>query len=447
MADGQTILGTDPIFSGIEKITYEGPDSENQLAYRYYDKDQVVLGKRMEDHLRMAVCYWHTFCWDGADIFGGGTFDRPWHNPLNDRAAADAKMTAAFEFFEKLDIPYYCFHDIDVTETSETPDELSNNFKRATSRLGEYQEASGIKLLWGTANLFSHPRYAAGGLTNPDPEVAACAIRQIRDCLEATHQLGGQNYVLWGGREGYDTLLNTDLNRELENFGRFLAMVVEHKKKIGFEGKILIEPKPHEPMYHQYDFDTATISGFLQRFDLDGEVHVNIEPNHATLSGHSFAHEIATAVSLDMMGSIDINCGNYQNGWDTDQFNLDIRDITLAMLELLPSGGLDTGGFNFDAKVRRQSSDPIDLFYGHIGGIDALARGLLAAAELVERGQIADFKADRYAGWNDGLGEMMLSDGASLSSIADRAAEQNLNGKHNSGHQEYLENLVNRGLR
>lgn len=447
MADGLSNLGTTPIFADIEQIKFEGPDTDNQLAYRYYDKDQIVLGKRMEDHLRMAVCYWHTFCWDGADIFGGGTFDRPWQNPQSDRAAADAKMAAAFEFFHKLDLPFYCFHDVDVTEASATPDELSDNFKRAAANLAEYQDKTGIKLLWGTANLFSHPRYAAGGLTNPDPEVTACAIRQIRDCLEATHQLGGANYVLWGGREGYDTLLNTNLNRELENFGRFLAMVVEHKKKIGFEGKILIEPKPHEPMYHQYDFDTATIYGFLQRFDLDGEVHVNIEPNHATLSGHSFAHEIATAVSLGMMGSIDINCGNYQNGWDTDQFNLDIRDITLAMLELLPSGGLDTGGFNFDAKVRRQSSDPVDLFYGHIGGIDALARALLAAADLFERGQVADFKADRYAGWTTGLGEMMLSDQASLSSIADHAAAASLNGAHTSGHQEYLENLVNRSLK
>ncbi|NQY98417.1 MAG: xylose isomerase [Henriciella sp.] len=447
MVDGHSELGASVVFSNIEQIKYEGPDTDYQLAYRYYNKDQEVLGKRMEDHLRMAVCYWHTFCWDGADIFGGGTFNRPWHNPQNDRAASDAKMAAAFEFFHKLDVPYYCFHDVDVTETSDTPDELSENFKCSAERLGGYQEETGLKLLWGTANLFSHPRYAAGGLTNPDPEVAACAIRQIRDCLEATHQLGGANYVLWGGREGYDTLLNTDLNRELENFGRFLSMVVEHKNKIGFKGKILIEPKPHEPMYHQYDFDTATIYGFLQRFDLLGEVHVNIEPNHATLSGHSFAHEIATAVSLGMMGSIDINCGNYQNGWDTDQFNLDIRDITLAMLELLPSGGLDTGGFNFDAKVRRQSSDAVDLFYGHIGGIDALARALLAAADLVERGQLDDFKSDRYAGWNEGLGKTMLGPKSSLESIADDAAKKQLNGTHSSGHQEYLENLVNRSLR
>ncbi len=435
-----------PFFPDIDRIKYEGPASENALAYHYYDKDRMVLGKPMAEHLRLAICYWHTFCWDGFDIFGAGPFDRPWHTPGNDRKAADMKMAAAFEFFEKLDIPFYCFHDVDVVEASETPDALSQNLKRASEQLAHYQQKTGKKLLWGTANLFSHPRYAAGGLTNPDPEVAACAIRQIRDCLNITHELGGANYVLWGGREGYDTLLNTDLTLELENFGRFLSMVVEHKHKIGFKGKILIEPKPHEPMYHQYDFDTATIYGFLRRFELLGEVHVNIEPNHATLSGHSFAHEIATAVSLGMMGSIDINCGNAQNGWDTDQFNLDIRDITLALVELLPSGGLHTGGFNFDAKVRRQSSDPIDLFYGHIGGIDALARALLSAEDLIERRQLKDHKAERYAGWQSEVGRKLLGDGASLDSIADMAAQSNFNGQHRSGHQEYLENLINRSL-
>jgi xylose isomerase len=357
-------------------------------------------------------------------------------------------MQAAFEFFSKLGLPYYCFHDVDVTEASETPDELSNNFARAADRLAAYQEATGVKLLWGTANLFGNPRYGAGGLTNPNPEVVACAIRQIRDCMEATNRLGGENYVLWGGREGYDTLLNTDLDRELENFGRFLSMVVEHKYKIGFKGKILIEPKPHEPMYHQYDFDTATVYGFLKRFGLENEVHVNIEPNHATLAGHSFAHEIATAVSLGIMGSIDINSGNYQNGWDTDQFNVDIRDITLALVELLPSGGLDTGGFNFDAKVRRQSSSLEDVFYAHVGGVDTLARALLAAADVIEKGEIAAFKAKRYEGWsNSELGKMMLSEEASLQSIADAAATRKDVPDHASGRQEYLENLINRSIR
>ena len=447
MADGSTIGGFGTVFGDIPQIKFEGPDTENLLAYRYYDKDQVVLGKRMEDHLRMAVCYWHTFCWDGYDIFGAGTFDRPWHNAANDREAADRKMAAAFEFFTKLGLPFYCFHDVDVCEYSPTPDELSNNLARMKDRLGAYQQETGVKLLWGTANLFSHPRYAAGGLTNPDPDVAACAARQVRECLETTHALGGSNYVLWGGREGYDTLLNTDLSRELENFGRFLAKVVEHKYKIGFTGKILIEPKPHEPMYHQYDFDSASIHGFLQRFGIDNEVHVNIEPNHATLSGHSFAHEIATAVSLGVMGSIDINSGNYQNGWDTDQFNLDIRDITLALIELLPSGGLDTGGFNFDAKVRRQSSDLSDLFYAHVGGVDALARALLSAADLIEKGDLAKFKAERYAGWDGELGKFMTAETTSLADIADRAKADGIDGHHTSGRQEYLENIVNRSLK
>lgn len=434
------------MFPDIAPIQFEGRDTNNPLAYRHYNKDRIVLGRRMEDHLRMAVCYWHTFCWQGADIFGSGTFARAWQNAGNDRGDAAARMAAAFEFVRKLGLPFYCFHDVDVAEQSDTPDALSENFKWAADQLMRHQEKTGVKLLWGTANLFSHPRYAAGGLTNPDPEVVACALRQIRDCLEATHRLGGANYVLWGGREGYDTLLNTDLRRELDNFGRFLSMLVEHKHKIGFQGKILVEPKPHEPMYHQYDFDTATIYGFLSRFDLLGEVHVNIEPNHATLSGHSFAHEVATAVSLGMMGSIDINCGNAQNGWDTDQFNLDTRDITLALLELLPSGGLDTGGFNFDAKVRRQSSDVSDLFHAHVGGVDALARALIAAEALIEAGDIASMKSSRYAKWSQPLGQRLTEPGASLADIADFSQSEGFNGQHSSGQQERLENLVSRAL-
>ncbi|MCG8443702.1 MAG: xylose isomerase [Caulobacterales bacterium] len=446
MSDELVGAGAPVFFDAVSPIRFEGPETDNPLAYRYYDKDRLVLGKRMEDHLRMAVCYWHTFCWDGFDIFGAGTFARAWHAPADPLKAADLKMAAAFEFFAKLGLPFYCFHDVDVAAAADTPDELAAHFARAVDGLEARQAATGVKLLWGTANLFSHPRYAAGGLTNPDPVIAACALRQIRDCLTATKRLGGANYVLWGGREGYDTLLNTRLTRELENFGRFLEMVVEHKHKIGFAGKILIEPKPHEPMYHQYDRDTATVYGFLKRFGLEGEVRVNIEPNHATLAGHSFAHEVATAISLGVMGSIDINAGNAQNGWDTDQFNLDLRDITAALLELLPAGGLDTGGFNFDAKVRRQSSDPADLFHGHIGGADALARALLAAADLVARGEIEAFKAARYAGWDGELGRMMLAEGASLDAVADRAAAEGLDGRHRSGAQERLENLVSWSL-
>lgn len=433
-------------FPSIEAIAYEGPQTDNPLAFRTYNPDQIVLGKRMEDHLRPAVCFWHTFCWDGFDIFGAGTFERSWQAGGNTREGADQRRAAAFEFFKKLGTPFYCFHDVDICEHSPRADDLATNFARAVDDLERHQSETGLKPLWGTANLFSHPRYGAGGLTNPDPDVVACALRQVRDCLEATHRLGGANYVLWGGREGYDTLLNTELKTELDHFARFLSKIIDHKHRLGFEGKILIEPKPHEPMYHQYDADTATVYGFLKTYGLENEVHVNIEPNHATLAGHSFAHEIATACALKVMGSIDINCGNAQNGWDTDQFNLDVRDITLAMIELLPAGGLDTGGFNFDAKVRRQSSDVEDLFYAHIGGLDALAAGLLAAADIIEKGQIAQFKANRYAGWKGEFGQYLLDENTSLTDACERAIADKRDGTHTSGRQEYLEQLVARSL-
>lgn len=435
-----------PYFEDIQKIKFEGPDSNNPLSYQYYDKDRVVLGKRMEDHLRMSVCYWHTFCWNGVDMFGAPASPRPWHEGSSPRTAADNKMAAAFEFISKLDVPFYTFHDIDVVEPSPTSNQLSENLQRATDKLQEYQTNTGRKLLWGTANLTNHPRYAAGALTNPDHEIVACAVRQVRDCLNATHQLGGANYVLWGGREGYDTLLNTNVKKELDQYGRFLSLLVEHKHKIGFKGKIMIEPKPHEPAYHMYDFDTATIYGFLEKYDLVGECYVNIEPNHSTLSGHSFSHEIATAVAFNMMGSIDINCGNYQNGWDTDQFNLDVRDMTNALVELLPSGGLTTGGFNFDAKVRRQSTDLVDLFYAHIGGIDALARALLSAERLIAEGLLNNFKTNRYANWGSELGSLMLSKNTTLDSIADYVKDNDLQPVHSSGRQELLENIVNRAI-
>lgn len=445
MADGLA-ADTRTWFEGIEPVRYEGPQSTNPMAFRHYDKDRVVLGKRMEEHLRPAVCFWHTFCWDGFDIFGGGPFSRAWHAGSSPAEIARARRAAAFEFFSKLGTPFYCFHDIDVCEPSDTPDALARNLAVAVDDLEHRQAATGVRLLWGTANLFSHPRYAAGGLTNPDPEVTACALRQIRDCLDATHRLGGANYVLWGGREGYDTLLNTDLKTELDQFGRFLNMIVEHKHRIGFKGKILIEPKPHEPMYHQYDFDTATVFGFLKNHGLESEVHVNIEPNHATLAGHSFAHEVATANALGIMGSIDINSGNYQNGWDTDQFNLDTRDITLAMYELIRAGGFDTGGFNFDAKVRRQSIDAADLFHGHIGGLDALAKALLATETLLKQDEISANRARRYAGWDSALGKTLLAPGTSLGDAADLAANQGIDGRQVSGRQEYLENIIMRAL-
>ena len=348
---------SDSIFREIPPICFEGVHTNNPLAYRWYDRSRVVLGRTMEEHLRMSACYWHSFCWDGFDVFGRGTFTRPWHGGVLDQRAAEHKLDEAFEFLTRLDLPFFCFHDVDLMAQANTIREHVENFLRITDRLGEKMAATGIKLLWGTANLFSHPRYMAGAATNPDPDVFRFAATQVRHCLEATHRLGGANYVLWGGREGYDTLLNTDLRREKRQFGHFLQMVVEHKHRIGFRGEILIEPKPHEPTKHQYDFDVETVYGFLLRHGLDKEVKVNIEANHATLAGHSFEHEIATAIELGIFGSIDMNRGDPQNGWDTDQFPNDVREITLAMYYILRAGGFTMGGNNFDAKVRRQSID------------------------------------------------------------------------------------------
>lgn len=429
-------------FADIPAIRFEGPDSENELAYRFYDKDRVVLGKRMEDHLRFAACFWHTFCWPGSDVFGAGTFARPWHAGANDSQAAAAKRSAAFDFFTRLDIPFYCFHDVDVMADARGVAEHRRHFAEAVDDLERLQAASGRKLLWGTANLFGNPRFAAGGATNPDPEVFAFGAMQVRDALEATHRLGGANYVLWGGREGYETLLNTDLARELDNLGRFLTLVVEHKHKIGFTGTILIEPKPHEPTKHQYDFDSATVYGFLKRYGLEKEVKVNIEANHATLAGHTFEHEIAMAGALGIFGSIDANRGDHQNGWDTDQFPNSVEELTIAMLEILRAGGFTTGGFNFDAKVRRQSMDPVDLFYGHIGGIDTVARGLLNAAALIEDGRLDAIKAERYAGWESDLGKEIAA--LDLAGVADLAETRGLDPQPRSGRQERIENLLNR---
>ena len=431
-------------FADLGPISFKGPESDEDLAYRYYDKDRVVLGKRMEDHLRFAVCFWHSFCWPGSDIFGAGTFKRPWQSGANDSAAAAAKRAAAFSFVEKLDIPFYTFHDVDVMAEAQDAASHRRLFAEAVDDLERLQAQHGRKLLWGTANLFSHPRYAGGAATSPDPEVFAWAALQVRDALEATKRLGGANYVLWGGREGYDTVLNTDLKRELDNFGRFLSMVVEHKHKIGFKGTILIEPKPHEPTKHQYDFDTATVYGFLKRYGLENEVKVNIEANHATLSGHTFEHEIAMARAFGIFGSIDANRGDPQNGWDTDQFPNSVEELTLAMIEIIRAGGFTTGGFNFDAKVRRQSMDPIDLFHGHVGAIDVVARGLLQAAAIIEDGRIDDFRADRYAGWDGPLGQELNGTGTSLATAADLAVERNLAPTPRSGRQEWLENMLNR---
>jgi xylose isomerase len=430
-------------FAEFPTIRYEGPGTRNDLAYRWYDKDRIVMGKRMEDHLRFAVCMWHTFCWPGSDVFGAGTFERPWLAGANDAAAAKAKREAALSFVEKLDLPFYCFHDVDVMADAASLGEFRSSFAAAVDHLEELQAAHGRRLLWGTANLFSHPRYMAGAATNPDPEVYAWAASQVRDCLEATHRLGGANYVLWGGREGYDTILNTELATEKANFGRFLTLVVEHKHKIGFSGTILIEPKPHEPTKHQYDFDTQSVFAFLKRFGLEDEVRVNIEANHATLGGHSFEHELAMARALGIFGSIDANRGDPQNGWDTDQFPNSVEEWTLAMLEVLRAGGFANGGLNFDAKVRRQSVDAADLFHGHIGGVDTIAQSLLRAAAIIEDGRLDGFRAARYAGWEGELGQFIHAPGTTLASIADRAVQQGLDPKGTSGRQEWCENILN----
>jgi xylose isomerase len=401
----------------------------------------------MEEHLRVAVCLWHSFNWPGSDVFGVGTFDRPWLAPgVDPREASRAKVDAAFEFVSKLGVPFFTFHDRDVAPEGRDFGETVTMLDAVVEQIADHMERTGLRLLWGTANLFSHPRYAAGAATNPDPEVFAYAAAQVKHMLEATHRLGGANYVLWGGREGYETLLNTDLAREEAQLARFLTLVAEHKHRIGFGGTLLLEPKPQEPTKHQYDYDSATVDSFLVRHDLAGEYRVNIEANHATLAGHSFAHEVAVAVSRGIFGSIDINRGDPQNGWDTDQFPNSVDDVGLAMYEILRAGGFTTGGFNFDAKLRRQSMDRSDLFHAHIGGIDTLARSLLVAADLLEAGDLADEKERRYGAWSSGLGAEILGGGLSLDDIEGRVAAGGIDPRPRSGGQERLENIVNQRI-
>jgi xylose isomerase len=434
-------------FTGVDKIEYEGPDSSNPFAFRYYDADKVVLGKTMEEQLRIAVSYWHSFSWPGNDVFGDGTFDRPWNDPsIEPISAAKTKMDAAFEFFAKLGTPFWCFHDVDIAPAGSTFAESKANLETMVDYASIKMAETGVRLLWGTSNAFSHPRFAAGASTNPDPEVFAYAAAQVKNAIDATQRLGGQNYVLWGGREGYETLLNTRMRQESEQFARFLHMVVDYKKSIGFEGTLLIEPKPQEPTKHQYDYDSATVHGFLERYDLLGEVFVNIEGNHATLAGHSFHHEVAYAIENRIFGSIDANRGDPQNGWDTDQFPNSVEEVSLVMYEILNGGGFTTGGFNFDTKLRRQSMDRLDLFHGHIGGIDTLARSLLVAARLMEDGELEAARAARYARWGDELGGSILGGEVDLEDLEARVSNGELNPVPASGRQEDLENLVNRAI-
>jgi len=425
-------------FKDIAPLSFQ-PDSTD-LAFRHYNPDEVIAGKRMEDHLRFAVAYWHSFAWPGGDPFGAETFERPWFGETLD--LAKLKADVAFEMFDLLNVPFFCWHDADVRPEGDTFAESLRNFQEIIDYFGEKMETSKTKLLWGTANLFSHRRFMSGAATNPDPDIFAWSAATVKNCMDATQKLGGENYVLWGGREGYETLLNTDLARERQQAGRFLQMAVEYKHKIGFKGAILVEPKPQEPSKHQYDFDVATVYGFLKEFGLEGEVQMNIEQGHAILAGHSFEHELALAASLGIFGSLDMNRNDYQSGWDTDQFPNNVPEVALAYYEVLKAGGFTKGGTNFDAKLRRQSLDPLDLIASHAGAMDVCARGFKAAHAMLEDGTLEAMRAARYAGWDSAGGKALLE--SDFTSIAANVEASDMAPQPRSGRQEILENIVNR---
>lgn len=429
-------------FGNQKPIAYEGPDSKSPLAFRWYDADRKVMGKRMEDHFRFAVCYWHSFAWPGSDPFGGQTFQRPWFGDSMEKARLKADV--AFEMFELLGVPFFSFHDRDIAPEGATLAESNRNVREIADIFARKMERAKVRLLWGTANLFSNRRFMAGAATNPDPEVFAYAAAQVKNAMDVTHELGGENYVLWGGREGYETLLNTDMKRELAQLGRFLTMVVEYKTKIGFKGTILIEPKPKEPTKHQYDFDVGTIYGMLKAYNLENEVKINIEQNHAILAGHSFQHEIQLAAALGIFGSLDLNRGDDLLGWDTDQFAMSVPELTMMMYEVIRAGGFTTGGMNFDAKIRRQSIEPDDLLHAHAGSMDATARALLNVEAMTKDGSLQKFVDDRYAGWDGALGKEILAGRKSLDDLAVHIETKTIEPQPKSGRQEYLESLVNR---
>ena len=429
-------------FQGIPQIRYEGPQTDNEFAFRHYNPDEMVMGKSLKEHLRFAVAYWHSFAWEGGDPFGGRSFDRPWFG--SQMALSKLKADVAFEMFDILGVPYFCFHDADVRLEGRNFAENTRNLEESVEYFALKMETSQSRLLWGTANLFSHRRFMAGAATNPDPDVFAFSAATIKSCMDATAKLGGENYVLWGGREGYETLLNTDLARERAQAGRMLQMAVEYKHKIGFKGAILIEPKPQEPTKHQYDYDVATVYGFLKDFGLEQEVKVNIEQGHAILAGHSFEHELALARALRIFGSIDMNRNDYQSGWDTDQFPNNVPETALAYYEVLKAGGFTTGGTNFDAKLRRQSLDPEDLILAHLGAMDSCAAGLKAAAAMLADGRLEAARTERYAGWDSPDGQALLH--SDLAQISARVLAEDINPEPTSGRQERLENLVNRFL-
>jgi xylose isomerase len=436
---------TTAFFKEIEKIRYEGKGSDNPLAFKYYDENKIVAGKTMKEHFRFAVAYWHTLCGSGGDPFGPGTRYMPWNNGKDAYDRARKKMDVAFEFIEKIGIPFYCFHDFDLIDEGDTIAESEKRLRFITDYAREKQKETGVKLLWGTANLFSHPRYMNGASTNPDFSVVAYAGTQVKNALDMTIELGGENYVFWGGREGYMSLLNTNMKRELEHMARFLIMARDYARKQGFKGTFLIEPKPMEPMKHQYDFDSATVIGFLKQYGLDKDFKLNIEVNHATLANHTFQHELQVAADAGMLGSIDANRGDYQNGWDTDQFPVNVFELTEAMLVILKAGGFTKGGVNFDAKIRRNSTDAEDLFHAHIGGMDAFARALLAADAIIKSGKYDAFLKERYSSFDSGKGKDFESGKLSLEDLRNYAIEKG-EPVQKSGKQEMLENLINNSI-
>ena len=434
--------GDKEFFKGIGKVQFEGRSSDNPFAFKYYDENKKVGAKTMKEHLRFAIAYWHTFTGVGVDPFGAPTMDFPWLKSTNPIQQAKDKMDAAFEFITKIGAPYFCFHDFDLIDEGETLSESEKRLDIITDYAQEKMKASGVKLLWGTANCFSHPRYMNGAATNPDFDVVAAAGAQVKNALDATIKLRGENYVFWGGREGYMSLLNTDMGREQDHMARFLHMARDYARKQGFKGTFFIEPKPMEPTKHQYDFDAATVIGFLTKYDLLDDFKLNIEVNHATLAQHTFEHELQVAADNNMLGSIDANRGDYQNGWDTDQFPVDVYELAQAMLVILQAGGFQGGGINFDAKIRRNSTDLEDIFHAHIGGMDAFARALLAANDILENSKYLSLRKERYASFDSGSGRAFEEGQLSLEDLyAHATAHPNI--KKTSGQQELFENIIN----
>jgi xylose isomerase len=436
------LVGNKEFFKGIGKITYEGLASTNPLAYRWYDENKVVAGKPMKDWLRFAVAYWHSFCGNGSDPFGGPSQIHPWDEKSDPIERAKDKADAAFEFITKMGMPYYCFHDIDVVDYTNDIMDNEKRLQAMTTYLLDKQKASGVKLLWGTANVFSHRRYMNGASTNPDFHVLAHAGAQVKAAMDATIALGGENYVFWGGREGYMSLLNTNMKREKEHLAKFLHTAKDYARKNGFKGTFFIEPKPCEPTKHQYDYDSETVIGFLRQYDLLNDFKLNIEVNHATLAGHTFQHELQVAADAGMLGSMDANRGDYQNGWDTDQFPTNLNELTESMLIIMEAGGFQGGGINFDAKIRRNSTDPADLFHAHIGGVDSFARSLITAEAILLKSEYKNIRKNRYASFDNGKGKSFENGELSLEDLRTYAIEKGEPATI-SGQQEYLENIIN----